>query len=229
MLVLVMAPRLSRGKALRAGRFGEVLKCESAKVLKLGEIVVLAMPLVVTLLVMSLVTGQGTPGRQDFRRLVGLKLAMLVTLLDFVTGQGTPGRQDFRRLMSVEALGMERMGRRGQMGLRERTGTERTLMKARADQPPPEPDNPIPATAANGAGLPEGAAIATRQTFAAGSDRAYRFFSARHTSRRLPAGAVSTPVRGRCGRAIAGGNTAKTKSALPACATLLLGFALLGG
>ena len=36
-------------------------------------------------------------------------------------------------------------------------------MKARADPPPQEPDNPITATAANVAGLPEGAAIARRQ------------------------------------------------------------------
>ena len=42
-------------------------------------------------------------------------------------------------------------------------GRERTLMKARADPPPQEPDKPIPATAANGVGLPEGAAIARRQ------------------------------------------------------------------
>ena len=39
--------------------------------------------------------------------------------------------------------------------------------------------NPIQAGAANGAGLPEGAAITRRQLFAAGSGRAYRFDSAR--------------------------------------------------
>ena len=43
------------------------------------------------------------------------------------------------------------------------------LMKARADPPPQEPGNPIPATAANVAGLPEAPAIAYRQIFAAGS------------------------------------------------------------
>ena len=89
----------------------------------------------------------------------------LVTLLvmSLVTRQGTPGRQDFRRLVNVEVLGIGRMGLRGQMGLREVEGTERLLMRAREDPPQPEPDNPIPATAANGAGLPEGAAIASRQ------------------------------------------------------------------
>ena len=45
------------------------------------------------------------------------------------------------------------------MGLEPRPG----LGESRADPPPPEPDNPIQATAANGAGLPEGAAIARRQ------------------------------------------------------------------
>ena len=37
------------------------------------------------------------------------------------------------------------------------------LGESRADPPPPETDNPIQATAANRAGLPEGAAIARRQ------------------------------------------------------------------
>ena len=119
----------------------------------------------VTLLVMSLVTRQGTPGRQDFRRFMELALVVFVTLLGMplVTGQGIPGRQDFRRFVNVEVLGIGRMGLRGQMGLREVEGTERMLMRAREDPPQPEPDNPIPATAANGAGLPEGAAIARRQ------------------------------------------------------------------
>ena len=40
---------------------------------------------------------------------------------------------------------------------------DRRLGESRADPPPPEPDNPIQATAANEAGLPEGAAIARRQ------------------------------------------------------------------
>ena len=34
----------------------------------------------------SLVTGQGTPGRQDFRRFVEMTLVVLVTLLVNVTG-----------------------------------------------------------------------------------------------------------------------------------------------
>ena len=126
-------------------------------------LVELTLVMFIALLVISLVTGQGTPGRQDFRSLLELTLVLFVVLLVIVTGQGIPGRQDFRRLVDVEALGLGRMGRRGQIGLRERTGTERMLMKARADPPPQEPDNPIPATAAKMAGLPEGAAIARRQ------------------------------------------------------------------
>ena len=45
------------------------------------------------------------------------------------------------------------------MGQEPRPG----LGETRADPPPPEPDNPLQATAANRAGLPEGAAIARRQ------------------------------------------------------------------
>ena len=95
------------------------------------------------------------------------------------------------RLVGVEMLGIGHMGHRGRMGHRlvqgetlrmmvrltelfsetgqvmvvQRMGMEPRpwLGESRADPPPPEPDNPIQATAANGAGLPEGAAIARRQ------------------------------------------------------------------
>ena len=69
---------------------------------------------------MSLVTGQGTPGRQAFRMLVRLVVVLLIVLVMWlVTGQGTPGRQDFRRLfVIVERQGIGRMGLRGRIGNR---------------------------------------------------------------------------------------------------------------
>ena len=39
-----------------------------------------------------------------------------VLVMSLVTGQGTPGRQDFRRLVNFEVLGIGRMGRRGRIG-----------------------------------------------------------------------------------------------------------------
>ena len=67
-------------------------------------------------------------------------LRMLVRLVVLV--------RETEQVMVVQRMGLEPRPRLGE---------------SRADPPPPEPDNPIQATAANRAGLPEGAAIARRQ------------------------------------------------------------------
>ena len=90
-------------------------------------------------------------GRMRHRGLIGHRLVqeeklrmlvrlMLVTRWVFVRETG-------------QVMGVQRMGPEPRPWLGE----------SRADPPPPEPDNPIQATAVNRAGLPEGAAIARRQ------------------------------------------------------------------
>ena len=71
------------------------------------------------LLVMSLVTGQGTPGRQDFRRILRMIFVRLVIIVTGCRRQAsTLHWRIVRPLVNVEVQGIGRMGLRGRIGHR---------------------------------------------------------------------------------------------------------------